>query len=103
MHEKDNDFSNTWVDPDDAPELDEVFFTQATAKINDVEVTVDEVKTAFKKRAGRPKSENPKQAVSIRLSADVLAHFRATGKGWQTRINHVLEEYVAGQPSPSQR
>ncbi|WP_105876239.1 BrnA antitoxin family protein, partial [Haemophilus influenzae] len=32
----------------------------------------------------------PKQIVTIRLSADVVEKFRATGKGWQTRINEVL-------------
>lgn len=42
------------------------------------------------RRAGRPKSANPKQAVKLRLDPDVLAHFRATGSGWQTRINAIL-------------
>lgn len=35
----------------------------------------------------------PKQIVTIRLSADVVEKFRATGKGWQTRINEVLRQY----------
>jgi uncharacterized protein (DUF4415 family) len=38
-------------------------------------------------RRGRPPLENPKQAVKLRLDADVLAVFRKTGAGWQTRIN----------------
>jgi uncharacterized protein (DUF4415 family) len=41
-------------------------------------------------RRGRPPLANPKQAVKLRLDADVLAHFRATGPGWQTRINTTL-------------
>jgi len=45
-------------------------------------------------RKGRPKSEVTKQAISIRLSADVLAYFRKHGKGWQTRMDEVLREYV---------
>jgi len=44
-------------------------------------------------RKGRPKSETTKQAISIRLSADVLAYFRKQGKGWQTRMDDVLKEY----------
>jgi uncharacterized protein (DUF4415 family) len=44
---------------------------------------------------GRPKAENPKKAVSLRLSPRVLKHFRAGGRGWQTRINAVLEAHVA--------
>lgn len=35
--------------------------------------------------------------VSMRLDDDVLAHFKATGAGWQTRINDVLREYSARQ------
>jgi uncharacterized protein (DUF4415 family) len=41
---------------------------------------------------GRPKSKNPKQATSLRLDADVVAHFRRTGRGWQSRINAVLRK-----------
>ncbi len=44
---------------------------------------------------GRPKSSNPKQPVSIRLSPEVLEYFKLMGKGWQTRIDEVLSDYVA--------
>jgi uncharacterized protein (DUF4415 family) len=39
---------------------------------------------------GRPKSPTPKRPVSLRLDPDVLAHFRRSGRGWQSRINAVL-------------
>ena len=42
------------------------------------------------KLRGRPKSLATKQPVKIRLDADVLAALRATGDGWQTRINDTL-------------
>ena len=45
-------------------------------------------------RRGRPRSENPKQPVTIRLDADVISHFKKGGKGWQTRINDALRKYV---------
>jgi uncharacterized protein (DUF4415 family) len=38
-----------------------------------------------------------KQAMTIRLDEDVLAFFRATGKGYQTRINAVLRAYVTAK------
>jgi uncharacterized protein (DUF4415 family) len=41
---------------------------------------------------GRPKSKNPKRAVSLRLDPDVLAHFRRGGRGWQSRINTILRK-----------
>jgi uncharacterized protein (DUF4415 family) len=40
------------------------------------------------------KGEAKKQAVSIRLSPDVLAYFRSKGNGWQTRINDALTAFV---------
>lgn len=46
------------------------------------------------KRRGRPPLEAPKEAVKLRLDPDVLAHFRATGAGWQTRINDTLRKAV---------
>ena len=36
-----------------------------------------------------------KQLLSVRLDADVIAWFRASGEGYQTRINAALREYVA--------
>jgi uncharacterized protein (DUF4415 family) len=39
--------------------------------------------------------ERPKEAVKLRLSQDVLEHFRSGGPGWQTRINTTLERAVA--------
>jgi uncharacterized protein (DUF4415 family) len=37
-------------------------------------------------RGGRPRSENPKRLISIRLPEDVIQKWRATGPGWQTRM-----------------
>ncbi|WP_038715883.1 BrnA antitoxin family protein [Burkholderia sp. lig30] len=46
------------------------------------------------KKLGRPKLENPKEQVSIRYDADILAAFRASGPGWQTRMNDALREWL---------
>ena len=43
---------------------------------------------------GRPKSENKKFLLSVRYSAEVVEYFRATGEGWQTRMDNVLRQYV---------
>lgn len=43
---------------------------------------------------GRPRSANPKVPVSIRLDPDVVAKFKATGPGWQSRMNAVLRREV---------
>jgi uncharacterized protein (DUF4415 family) len=43
---------------------------------------------------GRPKSARTKQLVSVRYSPEVLAYFKSTGEGWQSRMDLVLREYV---------
>ncbi len=45
-----------------------------------------------KRRPGRPFGEATKKAVSIRLSPDVLEHFRSGGPGWQSRIDDALRK-----------
>ncbi len=47
------------------------------------------------RRRGRPPKANPKVSVHIRFSQEVVAHFKATGKGWQTRIDDALKEWIA--------
>ena len=54
-------------------------------------------------RRGRPPLANPKQAVKLRLDADVLASYRATGEGWQSRINADLRKARKLAPSQPER
>ena len=44
---------------------------------------------------GRPKLAVTKHLVSVRYSQEVLAYFRATGEGWQSRMDEVLRDYVS--------
>lgn len=73
-----------WIDPDDAPKLDRTWFAEADLREGNKVI-----------RRGRPRSENSKQTVSLRLDADVLAWFKNSGAGWQTRMNEALRK-VAG-------
>ena len=81
MPRKKKSGSAAWTDPDDAPELTEKFFDRAEIRHGGKLV-----------RRGRPPLEHPKQAVKLRLDADVLAAYRKTGEGWQTRINADLRK-----------
>lgn len=73
--------ADTWNDPDDAPELTDEHFERAD--IYEGERLV---------RRGRPPAENPKTPISLRVDADVLERFRATGPGWQARMNAALRK-----------
>lgn len=58
------------------------------------ELTDDQLKRAVVSEGGRPvgrpRLAQPKEAVKLRLDAEVLTYFRGTGPGWQTRINETL-------------
>lgn len=43
-------------------------------------------------KPGRPKSADPKRQVTLRLDSVVIEGFRATGPGWQSRINDALRK-----------
>ena len=62
------------IDFSDIPELDETFW--ANAKLVEPDRT---------------------EQVTLRIKRSVLNHFRSSGKGYQTRINQVLESYVRAQ------
>ena len=78
---------STRVDPDDAPELSDDFFARADEFVGDRLV-----------RRGRQPSNSVKRPVTIRYDADVIAAFRSTGKGWQTRMNDALREWIQSHP-----
>lgn len=46
------------------------------------------------KLRGRPKAAVTKERITIRLSPDVVQTFRATGDGWQTRVNEALRDWL---------
>jgi uncharacterized protein (DUF4415 family) len=94
MKGKSTDTPQKWADPDDAPELTEEDFARGTWRIGDNVVSRQEAKTAIAARTGRPPLAEPKKAVNIRLAPDILAAFKATGKGWQTRINNALHDWL---------
>lgn len=46
------------------------------------------------RKGGRPRSDRPKLAVSIRLDQEVVERFKAAGPGWQSRMNDALRHVV---------
>ena len=87
MNVKDNNTESTWIDPDDAPELTEEWFENAYQYHGNVMV---------KRGRGRPPipESEKKIPVKIRYDQDVVEVFRQTGKGWQTRMNQALRQYL---------
>src|SRR4051812_47512121 len=73
---------------EEIPELTDEWFARGVLHINGVPV-----------RRGRPKAEKRKTLLSVRLDNDVIEHFRATGPGWQRRMNDALRK-AARLPAP---
>lgn len=71
----------TQRDYDEIPELTDEDFARGVWHIGGVPAS-----------RGRPKSKAPKRAVSLRLDEDVVAYFRRSGRGWQSRINAALRK-----------
>lgn len=65
--------------PDDAPELSAEWFAGA-----------DRYEGEKLVRRGRPKGSGTRELVSLRLDRQALATFRATGAGWQSKINDIV-------------
>jgi uncharacterized protein (DUF4415 family) len=51
--------------------------------------------STIKRSPGRPRRANVRPALNMRVDADVLDAFKATGPGWQTRIHALLRDAVA--------
>jgi uncharacterized protein (DUF4415 family) len=80
MSESKSSSESNWVDPDDAPEWTDEMFGRAEIRIGDKVI-----------RRGRPPG-SAKRLVSLRLDQAVIDHFRAGGRGWQSRLNEALRK-----------
>ncbi len=75
------------ADPDDAEATD-----AELAQAKPFAAAFPALAESIRRSRGRPRVEQPKQLVSLRLSKSVIDKFKATGRGWQARINDVLEK-----------
>ena len=50
-----------------------------------------------------PQKAPTKVALSLRLSPEVVRHFKATGRGWQTRIDETLKKLIAPGKRPASK
>ena len=56
------------------------------------ELTEEMLGRATVNKGGRPLSPNPRKLISLRLPADVIERWKATGPGWQTRMAERLSK-----------
>ena len=83
--------ASPWVDPDDAPEVTPQWVAEADLYAGDKLI-----------RRGRPVGSTkaaPKVSTTIRFDPDVLAALKKSGKGWQTRVNAAIRDWLKTHPS----
>lgn len=71
----------------DSPELTD----EQIAEMRPFAEVFPDLAESIRRSRGRPKVAAPKQQISLRLDPEVIEKFKATGKGWQARINDVLK------------
>jgi uncharacterized protein (DUF4415 family) len=81
MSAKRKDSARTSPSKDEPPEITESWVTEADLRRGSKIV-----------RRGRPKLLNPRRLLSLRLPPNVIANWKASGPGWQTRMAEVLEK-----------
>lgn len=69
------DMDDASIDTSDSPEMDDAFFERSTLRLPE------------------------KKPVTLRIDEDVLVWFKSQGKGYQTRINKLLRQYMESQSS----
>ena len=86
---------------DDAPKLTQeqlAEFRPAREVMTPEEFAAVTGRPIAKPPRGRPKADEKKVAVSLRLDKDVVDAFKATGAGWQTRVNAILVRAASRLP-----
>ena len=78
-------------DDDDNPELTDADFARARPFVE----MFPELSQQLRAQGGRPRLERPKVHVGFRLAADVVEGIKATGKGYNARVERVLREALA--------
>ena len=74
------------------------------AKFRPAREVVPNIVAAYLRRRGRPpEGDASKVQVTLRLDPAVIAHFKASGEGWQTRINQTLAKAIAPKATAKRR
>ena len=91
---------NPTMTDDDSPELTAADFARARPA-SDVlpELFGQAAAAAMLKPRGRPKAAAPKVSLTMRFDAVVVESFKATGPGWQTRMNAALLDWLKSHPA----
>ncbi|CAN7424519.1 BrnA antitoxin family protein [Devosia sp. LjRoot3] len=87
-----DDATGELIGPD--PEIERPRTEEELAQFRPFAEVFPDQAESIRRSRGRPPLESPKKQVTLRIDADVLERLRASGKGWQGRVNEVLKKTV---------
>ena len=87
-----DDATGALIGPD--PEIERPLTDAEAATLRPLAEVAPDLAESFKRSRGRPPADMPKKQVTLRIDAEVLDRLRASGKGWQGRVNDVLKKAV---------
>ncbi|MEN5300425.1 BrnA antitoxin family protein [Brucella sp. TWI559] len=79
-----------WDDVSDNPRITK----SDMAKAKPFKDALPELYESIQRSRGRPKVENPKEAVTLRLDPAIVAKFKASGKNWRANMHEALRKAV---------
>jgi uncharacterized protein (DUF4415 family) len=83
------------VSKEDLQAVDSPPLTRAQIdKMKPAVTELPDVAASYRRSRGRPKAEQRKTLVSLRIDAEIIAAFKSEGPGWQTRLNAVLARWA---------
>jgi uncharacterized protein (DUF4415 family) len=85
-----DDETGELIGPD--PEIERPRTDEELAQAKPFAEVFPELMESIRRSRGRPAVASPRRQISIRLDPEVIEKFKATGKGWQSRINDVLKQ-----------
>jgi uncharacterized protein (DUF4415 family) len=81
-------------------ELDEQWFAEARPASEVLpQIFGEKIAKDMLRPRGRPRVAFPKERINIRLSHEVVEHFKSAGEGWQTRIDRALRQFITEHPN----
>lgn len=85
-----NDATGELIGPD--PEIERPLTSEKLAGTKPLKEVQPELYESIQRSRGRPRIDNPKEAVTLRLDPETLARFKATGKDWRTKMAEALDK-----------
>jgi len=79
----------------DSPELTD----EMLKRMRPASEVVPDIVEAYRRSRGRPPKTTTKVPTTLRLDADIVESFRRTGRGWQTRMNEALRDWLRKHPT----